>query len=197
MLKINQTLGLLAAILIAAVLLFGLYFVKREFYDESPTEILSAGPTVEELQQMSELVSTKVIISDILEGENDQYKGTWIIRGDALLTIDLSKATITKVDQSNRTATLTLPQPQVTSARVDHTASRTYDVVKKKWFTNKDNEARLRDTAMKQAQKLVESTAASDENFQAARQNAQSTLQAFYQKLDWQIDIVWQNSSRP
>ena len=59
-----------------------------------PTAVLSQGPTVERLQRLAHLVTTRVYIADVLVGEGEGCRGAWLIKGDALIGIDLSQAKI-------------------------------------------------------------------------------------------------------
>ena len=65
-----------------------------------PIVIQSQGPTVERLQRLSHLVTTKVLIADVLVGEGEGHVGAWLIKGDALIGVDLSRAKITTKDNA-------------------------------------------------------------------------------------------------
>lgn len=192
--KISTLLRILLTLAILLILLATLNLLKRQWLDSSSTEISSAGPTVDQLQELSALVTTRIIISDILEGENSHYKGSWLVRGDALISVDLSSAELTKIDSKSRTAILSLPSPTVISARVNHAETKTFDIVKKKWFSSKVNESNLRDTAMKHAQNLIASAASKPEHIQAAQRQAERILATFYLQLGWEINILWNHS---
>src|SRR4051794_13115481 len=61
--------------------------------DTRPT-LTSTGPTTVQLERLRYLVSTRVHVADVLVGESRWLEGSWIIRGDALLGVDMSGAEI-------------------------------------------------------------------------------------------------------
>ena len=84
---------------------------------ETPPTFRSPGPTVVQLERLRQLVSTRVHVADVLVGESRWLEGSWIIQGDALLAVDLSKAEVKDGDEKARTAAIVLPQPAVLSPR--------------------------------------------------------------------------------
>jgi hypothetical protein len=56
----------------------------------------------------------------VLVGEGEGCRGAWLIRGDALIGVDLSRAQILDKDDEARRATVRFPPPGVLQARVDH-----------------------------------------------------------------------------
>src|SRR3954465_9298815 len=88
------------------------------FHDTRPT-ITSAGPTMVQLERLQYLVSTRVNVADVLVGESRWLEGSWIIQGDALIGVDMSRAEIMGRDEKSRTAVIVLPRPTVISARVN------------------------------------------------------------------------------
>jgi len=61
-------------------------------------------PPVEQIQDLSELVTLRVAVVDILQVEQDGwvsgYKGAWLVHGDALWTTDLQQARVRKIPAS-------------------------------------------------------------------------------------------------
>ncbi len=115
---------------------------------EEMPKIWSTGPTIDHIQSLNQLVSTKVSVSDVLTGEGEGVRGVWLIKGDALLGIDLSDAHVQVPDRNQRRAIVQLRQPIVLSARVDHERSLTWDVQRTTWIPWKGDQDRLRDKAM-------------------------------------------------
>ena len=74
-----------------------------------------------------------VFLAEML-AKGEGYRGSWLIKGDALLSCDVSQAKIVRVDTTARTATLRLPPLHVTSARVDHEKTRTWSVERNTWL---------------------------------------------------------------
>ena len=104
-------------VLLILVLLLGLALGKysdRFFVDGRDEPVFSSsGPTVAQIERLSQLVSLKVTVSDVLAAESPNFRGSWLVRGDALLGIDLSVASVPEKDAANRTATVSLPLPSV------------------------------------------------------------------------------------
>jgi hypothetical protein len=154
--------------------------------------VYSTGPTVTQIESLTELVTTRISISDVLVAEGEGYRGSWIIKGDGLIAIDLSRAKVADVDSKTRTARVTLPQPRVLSARVDHERSKTWSVEKTTWLPWAGNADAIRDQAMFHAQELVKVAAGSKDNIAQARYTAEKVLQSFYRMADWQVVIDWE-----
>jgi hypothetical protein len=88
-----------------------------------PVKTMSA-PTIEQLKPLAELMTHRVVVTDALtvslSGYTGDLRAAVIVRGDAIITVDLTEARIEDVDQQARTAVIVLPPPKVVSARVDH-----------------------------------------------------------------------------
>ena len=78
---------------------------------ETPPTFRSPGPTVVQLERLQHLVSSRVHVSDVLVGESRWLEGSWIIQGDALLAVDMSKSEVADKDEKARTAAIVLPRP--------------------------------------------------------------------------------------
>ena len=151
------------------------------------------GPTVTELERLTELATMRVQVSDVLVGRDHDYKGCWLVHGDALVAIDLGQATIPpeQLNLADRRARIVLPAPRVIQPRVDHERTLTWDVRKTSWIPLAGDPDQLRDEAMQQAQRLVEHAAGSPENLKGARTRAELLLQSFFAALNWKVEVVW------
>src|SRR5438552_1632598 len=125
---------LVAIALIASLALVGLGYQTAKWQSGGAVTVWSTGPTITHLESMAELVSLKVHVADVLVGQTDAYRGSWLIKGDALLAIDLGKAKIEDTDKTIRRARVLLPLPRVLTARVDHDRTRTWNVEKTTWI---------------------------------------------------------------
>jgi hypothetical protein len=162
---------------------------------ETPPTFSSPGPTVVQLERLQQLVSTRVHVTDVLVGESRWLEGSWIIQGDALLAVDMSQAEVKDRDEKARTATILLPQPAVLSARVDHEGSRRWDIKSRSWIPLAgallgDRRA-LEQEAMRQAQRLVERAAGTEDNAATARRGAEGMLAEFYGAVGWRVAVRW------
>ena len=187
---------ILPLILITILSLGGLW-VKKNFIDDQKSTIISMAPTVEEIETLSEMVTNRVYVSDILKGSNKDYEGLWAINGDALITVDLSQATVTDKDQETKTATITLPMPKVISARVDHERTLHGGVkgVRFALLRNPKNRAKMVDDAMLEAQNVVERAANRPEIIKNAQKQATLNIQMLYLKVGWNVTIKWREST--
>jgi hypothetical protein len=156
-----------------------------------PIVIHSEGPTVEKLERLSQLVTTRVQIADILLAEGNGCRGSWLIKGDSLLSIDLSQAKITDKHEDTRQATIILPEPQVLQPRVDHSRTRTWAVDRLAWLPWNADQDSLRDAVMAEAQKLVAHTASSAENLSQAKLSAETVLKGLYSEVGWNVAVKW------
>ena len=122
--RILRSIGaaLLLGMLLIAALGIGVRLGSRR---HMATQARSLGPTVSPLERLGELASSRIHVTDILMADGEGFRGAWLIKGDALLTCDVSRAKILNLNQTARTATLRLPPLRVTSARVDHTKTKT------------------------------------------------------------------------
>ena len=185
--------GYLVVALSTLLVAFGAYrFGQRQ--DPSPS--FSGGPTVEKLEELGALVSTRVHVADILAGKyNGHWRGSWLIKGDALLVVDMRKAVIASKDDASRQASISLPPPRVMQPRVDHEKTLTYSVEKTTWipglFLPVDQSDRLRDAAMRHAQSLVEKVAGSKEHIDEARIATATLIKGFYQLVGWNVEVRW------
>ena len=122
-------------------------------------QVTSQGPTVERLARLMHLVTTRVYIADVLTAEGEGYRGAWLIKGDALIGVNLRQVQITEKDFQTRRATICLPPPEVLQSRVDHERTRTWEVRKTTWVLWGGDPDSLRDTVMRQGQRLVAAAA--------------------------------------
>ena len=164
----------------------------------SPITVESQGPTIQRLERLCHLVTTRVAVADVLVGEGEGCRGSWLIRGDALIGVDLSRAQILDKDDDARRATVRLLPPEVMQARVDHDRSRTWQVSRMAWLPWNADQDRLRDAVMRQAQQLVAHAAGSAESLQHAKMTTEAIITAFFAEVGWQVEVTWEtNAAKP
>lgn len=186
---------LVALLTMATLLLATAYFYHGP--EPQVTTILSQGPTVERLERLTHLVSTRVCVADVLTAEGDGCRGAWLIKGDALIGVNLTRAKILQKDDDTRRATLCLPLPEVIQSRVDHTRTRTWEVKKTSWAPWRGDQDMLRDQVMAEAQKLVAHVAGSPEYLQQAKLTAETVVRAIYEEVGWQVQVTWDGTPKP
>ncbi len=183
---------LLTITIIAVLTVCGMW-AKKRFIDDQKSSIISMAPTVEEIESLSELVTNRVYVSDILKGSNKDYEGLWAINGDALITIDLSKALITNKNEELKTAIISLPRPKVVSARVDHERTLHGGIkgIRFPLLRNPKNRAKMVDDAMLEAQTIIEKAAGRSEIIENAQKQAKLNIQLLYLKVGWDVSVEW------
>ena len=183
---------LLLGLLLGGTLWLGVCLGQRE-RSAVVCQTKSLGPTVSQLQRIGELAATRIHVTDVMIAEGEGYRGSWLIKGDALLSCDVSQAKIVRVDTNARTATLRLPPLHVTSARVDHEKTRTWSVERNTWLPWKwGDQGAFRDAALFHAQQLVESAAASDRHLAPAQAQTELLIHQMYDLVDWKITVEWE-----
>lgn len=174
----------------------GLLVCRRHFRvgqpPPPPLVVSSTGPTIARLERLSQLVTSRVYVADVLIGEGEGCRGAWLIRGDSLIAVNLSKATITEKDDIAKRATIRLPQPEVLQERVNHEKTKTWEVRTTTWIPWHTDQDRLRDEVMLQAQRLVAQAAGSKENIEQAKRAAEIVIGALYEQLGWDVKVVWE-----
>ena len=179
--------------ILVAVLSFAYAIHSGKTPASQPPLIRSTGPTVTQLERIGELTTTRVHVTDVLFAEGEGYRGSWLIKGDALLSCDMSQAKIMKVDAEKRTATIHLPPLRVISARVDHDKTKTWSVEKTSWLPwSGGDQGIVRDTAMFHAQNLVETAAGSERHLSTAKIQAERLIRQMYDFVGWKVDVVWE-----
>jgi len=160
-----------------------------------PPTTQSHALRVDKVEELGQLVVLKVHVGDVLTAEGHHYRGSWIISGDALFTVDISDIDVSKRDPIQQRATIILPAPTVSQPRVDHERTRTWDVDSNSWLAwavGAGDPDQLRDFAMKHAQRLVEHAAKQDEHYQQARCNAAFRIgQLFDELTGWDVEVKW------
>jgi len=157
------------------------------------------GPTIEQIQSLSCLVTTRVDVADVVETHLDGYTGgvkaAILVKGDFLLGVDLSRGKFESVSSSNRTAVLVLPQPQVTSPRLDHERTKVFAVSQSGLWQiapgGGQTSGEVVDRGYRDAQRIV-AAACNDQQFIArSRQHSEQVLKAFFQAVDWKVTVKW------
>lgn len=180
---------ILVSFLIALSVGFG-FWLGRTI--SARTNVRSMGPTVTQLEQIGELTSTRVHVTDVLGAEGEGYRGSWLINGDALLSCDVSTAKIVHFDAEARTATIKLPPLHVISARVDHGRTKNWSVEKTTWLPWRwGDQGIMRDAAMFHAQQLVETAAGSERHLGPAKAQAELLIRQIYDFVEWKVTVEW------
>ena len=162
---------------------------------DTPPVFSSAGPTVVQLERLHYLVSRRVHVVDVLVGTTRWLEGSWLVQGDALIGVDMSRAEIKGKDEHKRVAVIVLPSPVVMSPRVNHEKTREWDIKSRSWLplagTVLGDRGAMQQGAMREAQRLVERAASSSDYRETARRDVEGTLREFYSQVEWTITVRW------
>ena len=182
----------LAAMAVLMLALVAAAFLLGQFWK---TGSESSSPTITEIQRLGQLVVLRVNVADVLTDSNTDFKGIWVIGGDALVAVDLRLAQL-HTDVNTKRMTVRLPQPTVIQPRVDHEKTRTYDIEKKTWWNPfVDGQEQFTDQAMRKAQSVVYNTSTGQDVMDQARAQTELMLTNMYRWVGWDVDIVWQGGS--
>lgn len=156
------------------------------------------APTIEQVQALASLVTTRVDVSDIQETEIQGHAGgiraALLVKGDFLLGVDLSKAKFDSIDVQTHQAVLVLPQPRVSSPRLDHTRTRLFAVCESGlWQIVPGDRAdtAVVNAAYRDAQQLVTQVSTHADLLDRSRRQAEQVLRCFFEALGWTVTVRW------
>jgi hypothetical protein len=147
-------------------------------------------PSIAVIQSMSELATSRVHISDFIDGENDHYKGRWTLHGEVVLGVDLSDVTYIESHPDKREAVLSLPLPHLVSSKVDHERSEELYVKAVAWVPLSSRQA-LRDEVWKQADRKIERLGQQPDYMEFARVQAERVLLKLFKDMGWNVRFEW------
>lgn len=164
------------------------------------TSSTHTGPTIEQVRELSELVTIRVDVADVQEtsvsGQLGGLRVALIVKGDFLLGVDLSHARFDAVDEVAKTAVIVLPAPRATSPRVDHDRTRVVQVSDEGLWAVVPGDAgrgRIVDRAYAEAQRTVAGVAGDPVLADRARGRAEQVLGAFFRVCGWTVQVRWES----
>jgi hypothetical protein len=157
--------------------------------------------TVEQLQSLSHLLTTRVTVSDVLEtrlqGWTGGMRAALLVHGDFIVSIDLTQARFEAVDGHSRTAILLLPQPQVSRPRLDHDRTRLFAITwHGLWQIGLDHgrQSDLVNRSYAQAQERIADSSGHPQWLEHSRRQAEQVLSSFFEAMGWEITLRWADS---
>ena len=167
----------------------------------APAMHRDSGPTIEQVRKLAMLTVTKVDVADVQETTIQGYLGgtqaLMLIKGDVQISLDLSRARFESKDEPHRTAVLVLPQPQVTSPRLDHDKTKLFECSPHGlWLIVPTDAGRTAviNHAYQHAQQLIADAGDNPKLVEQARRNAEGTLKTFFDAAGWMVTIRWNSS---
>jgi hypothetical protein len=130
------SISLIISVVIIGFLIFLFFYIKKEFAS-TRTEV-SQVVIVHKITSMGKLELVKYELKDIVERKKTHTllpdeKVLFLAVGEVTACIDLTKVTDKDVLQKTDTVIVTLPQPEICYAKLNHQQSRVYDITGA-WF---------------------------------------------------------------
>ena len=159
----------------------------------------TSAPTIEQLKPLAELLTHRIVVTDALTVTLAGYTGDLrvavIVRGDAILSVDLTQARIEQIDHDAKTAVVVLPPPHVVMARLDHRHTNIFAIEASGLWALVPADigpAQLVDQAMREAQAAVHRAASEPNVMDQARTRAAFLVCTFMaDSLGWFVETRW------
>ncbi|WP_150463705.1 DUF4230 domain-containing protein [Francisella sp. XLW-1] len=182
-------------IFIIAILIITVSFV----ISKKDNEIV---PTVVSVQKIGELSTLRVIVSgnSLYVSDNGtlvENTAKYSYKASATLSTNIDESDI-KIDAKDKTITLRVKPPKVTSVTIDFDKTRqlsrqayTFKVLPRLGVINTDPDNHLANIAYKEVQKLTDNEASSKEHIKEAKNKFVSLMNKQYQPLGWKVVEDW------
>jgi len=165
-----------------------------------PATTESPRPTplrVEQVQQLAELVTTRVYVQQrqerTLKGHLGQLRVVLWVEGEVLLGPSLKSAKLADVNEQHRTATLVLARPRVLAATVDLIRTR-FDVVSFSglWWLLPDQDVRqqVESESLRSAQDLLRKHER-DSWREISQRQTEQVIERFGASIGWTLRVQW------
>ena len=157
--------------------------------------------TIEHVQQLAALTTTRITIRDIVTTSIEGYTGSLrialLVKGDCLVSVDLARARFIERDVDTRCAVLVLPPPGVLSARLDHEQTLVFDIVASGLWQLLPTDTRRPDlvnAAMRKAQQRIEQAANDGDLLQRERQRIEQLIgSSLEHAFGWTVIVQWED----
>lgn len=168
------------------------------------TVVTTPAPViVERLQALNRMETTRQTSRQIVEAESNSTlfpdfltkdKLQMMVQTEIIAGVDLSRMSESDIQVDTNTVTITLPQPELFSVRIDDNNSQVYVRERGLFMFHPDKD--LERQARLQAQFNARQAASTVEVMAAARTNAESNLRNLLQNLGFSnIDFKWASAS--
>jgi hypothetical protein len=187
--------GMVSAFTVSGLLFLpsGLWYVSSSRLPAAPAPVIPPPP-IAVIQGMSELATTRVHLSDFIEGENGHYKGKWSLHGEVILGVDLSKVTYVAADSQKREAVLGVPLPKLIQSKVDHERSEEIYMKKVAWIPLSSPKV-LRDEIWRHADRKLQRLGEEPEYMERTKSQTESVLQKLFEGVGWTVRVEWQETT--
>jgi len=156
-------------------------------------------PSIQQIREVGLLSTLSVEVADVREVHIDGVTGSvrliLILRGDALLGVDLTKALVVSSDEGRKELVLQLPLPSVITCRLDTQSSSVYRLDHTGlWAMHPQDEltTRLINNALSDAQQAVQHAAEREDLLDLSRRQTQVVIGRYVHAIGWNAQIRWQ-----
>jgi hypothetical protein len=153
--------------------------------------------TLEAVQSLSQLATTKLFLHQEARIESEGWLGELTVRwdgtGSVLLGPDLARARIVDQDNDRRVATIILPQPTILAATLDLQNGWMTAAFDGLWQLTPSESLQSRQQAalLAQAQERLRQ-AVTPEQINTARTTAEAAVRGLGQSLQWDLQVQWE-----
>ncbi|WP_240663417.1 DUF4230 domain-containing protein [Mucilaginibacter limnophilus] len=184
------SLSLIASLVIVGFLIFMFLYIKREFTN-TRTEV-SQVVLVQKITSMGKLELVKYAVKDIVEKKEvhtilPDERVLFLAVGEVTACIDLTKVKEQDIIQSKDSVTVTLPQPEICYAKLDHQQSKVYDITGA-WFPS--NARDMVEEVYKIAEKKILDGSKEMHITDKARENAQLIFKPLLESISGKTVIL-------
>jgi len=192
----RSALALMFAVLFASLGGAAVYFAITPETTE-PEVVVDSLPTIERVTEIGELCVVKIKVTDMLQATTPSLKASWLIAGDALISVNLEDVRFNRLDPDSKQIVLGMPSLHVVSPRVNHEKTKHWDTKSvcwhDGWFTydKLGKSSRLHQAAMKEAQKIIAHVSQDSEVMEDARGSAERMISALYKETGYSVSFDW------
>ncbi|QDS88783.1 hypothetical protein EC9_29780 [Rosistilla ulvae] len=172
-------------------------YIELNWNSSDSKVVVDSTPTIERITEIGDLCVLKIHTSDMLTAKSNSLKASWMITGDALISLDLTKVRLDQADQVAKALVLEMPALKVLSPRVNHEKTKHWETESvcwhDGWFTRDKlgKNSHLHEMAMKEAQKVVAQVSQSPEYMADARESAERIVTALYAGTGYTVSFQW------
>lgn len=175
----------------SAMALSALVVLPAGFWVFTAARAAVAPPSLAAIQSMSDLATTRVHITDVIEGENAHWRGKWSLHGEVILGVSLGDATYGQSQPDKREAVLRLPQPHLIAVKVDHERSEEMSM-KSLTYVGFSDPKLLRDDVWKHADRKLQRLGMEPGYVERAKVQAERVLQNLFNGIGWKVRFEWE-----
>ena len=176
----------------------GLALILSGVISRTTSDVHHTGPTIEQIQQLSQLVTLKVDVADVVETTVDGYTGgiraVLVVKGDYLVSTDLTQTRFVSVDADAKSVVLSLALPRVLSPRIDHQRSRVAVLHERGLWQivpGEGAEAKVLTDLHVVAQRLIAASSSDQAVVKRAKDRTEQVLKSWFEAIGWRVQIRW------